>query len=91
MLTLEVPVHVRLQDLSLSALSLTFAIGKKTEEGWDIYKEDELGISQEGGGELEGLCHRYTTYSFEQTRQIVRLIVIAVSLSIDGLRPLTSS
>ncbi|KAJ7492816.1 hypothetical protein FB451DRAFT_1219654 [Mycena latifolia] len=25
--------------------------GRKTEEGWSIYKEDELGIGDEGGGE----------------------------------------
>ena len=27
-----------------------FAVGRKTEEGFLVYKEDELGITDQGGG-----------------------------------------
>lgn len=30
--------------------------GSKTEEGYVIYREDELGISNEGGGSLSHFC-----------------------------------
>lgn len=30
--------------------SLTIVTGRQTEEGWSVYKEDELGITNEGGG-----------------------------------------
>lgn len=30
---------------------LTIVSGRKTEEGWNIYKADELGLNDEGGGE----------------------------------------
>lgn len=34
-------------------------VGRQTEEGFMIYKEDELGIRDEGGGELRQLrCSR---------------------------------
>ncbi len=31
---------------------LTNLTGRQTEEGWAIYKEEELGLSNEGGGRL---------------------------------------
>jgi len=31
---------------------LTILLGRKTEEGWNVYKEDELGITAHGGGKL---------------------------------------
>jgi hypothetical protein len=30
--------------------TLTNRLGRKTEEGWDVYKADELGLNDEGGG-----------------------------------------
>ncbi|KAF8973885.1 hypothetical protein BDZ97DRAFT_1777382 [Flammula alnicola] len=52
---------------------------RKTEEGWIVYKEDELGIGDEGGGKL--LCVRdflLFTAILNQTLHCVPLIVIAV-------------
>ena len=47
-----------------------------------MYKEDELGIGDEGGGEL--LCvpsFLYSTAAFNQTHHYVRLTVTVVSHS----------
>lgn len=30
--------------------ALTCCLGRKTEEGWNVYKADELGLNDEGGG-----------------------------------------
>ncbi|KJA29277.1 hypothetical protein HYPSUDRAFT_211173 [Hypholoma sublateritium FD-334 SS-4] len=52
---------------------------RKTEEGWSVYKEDELGIGDEGGGEQ--LCvpsFSYSTAAFNQTHHYVLLIVTVV-------------
>ncbi|KAF9532074.1 hypothetical protein CPB83DRAFT_56702 [Crepidotus variabilis] len=51
---------------------------KKTAEGWLVYKEDELGISQEGGGMISLCFSVYFTASVLQTPRCVPLIVIAV-------------
>lgn len=66
---------------------------KRTEEGWLIYKEDDLGINDQGGRKilsiLSLLIPRLST-RFDQTRNCVHLIVIAVSLfqkSVDGNPP----
>lgn len=45
------PVPVRI-PLSLLPTLLTTLPGRKTEEGWNVYKEDELGITAHGGGKL---------------------------------------
>lgn len=65
---------------SWSPSFLIYAEGRKTEEGWTVYKEDELGISGEGGGKL---LYVPTTFHFtstsHQTHHYVHSIVIAVS------------
>ncbi|KAF8922396.1 hypothetical protein CPB85DRAFT_1427706 [Mucidula mucida] len=51
---------------------------RTTEEGWSIYKEDELGMSKEGGGTFK---MRLMVYLLSRTQilRCVLLIVIAVS------------
>ncbi|KAF9044864.1 hypothetical protein BDZ89DRAFT_1155653 [Hymenopellis radicata] len=51
---------------------------RTTEEGWSIYKEDELGMSKEGGGAYK---MRLMVYLLRHTQihRCVLLIVIAVS------------
>jgi hypothetical protein len=55
-------------------------LGKRTDEGYAIYKEDELGISAQGGGMYS---HTFWCVDFDiclaQTRHCVRLTVIVVS------------
>src|SRR6266511_2663661 len=53
---------------------------KRTEEGWLVYKEDELGINDTGGGKLPNMfnCSLFTTPS-NQTLHCVHLTVIVVS------------
>ena len=55
--------------------------GRKTEEGFAIYKEDELGISNTGGGKRSFLAvlDSQSCSSCLQTRRYVRSTVIAVS------------
>lgn len=48
-------VSSRCPYLHYVSLSNLFA-GRKTTEGWSIYKEDELGIHNEGGGKLSKFC-----------------------------------
>ncbi|TFK30590.1 hypothetical protein FA15DRAFT_662588 [Coprinopsis marcescibilis] len=52
---------------------------RTTEEGWSVYKEDELGISHEGGGKPTA-AHFFLLFTFlsPQTLRCVRLIVTAV-------------
>jgi len=51
--------------------------GRKTEEGWLVYKEDELGIGDEGGGKL--VCvFCFLLFTAFQTLRYVPLIVNAV-------------
>lgn len=55
--------------------------GRKTEEGFAIYKEDELGISNTGGGKRSFLAvlDSQSCSPCPQTRRYVRSTVIAVS------------
>lgn len=55
--------------------------GRKTTEGWSIYKEDELGIHNEGGGKLFKfhLLPLFTSI-WAQTHHSVPLTVTVVSL-----------
>jgi hypothetical protein len=55
---------------------LTTIAGRKTEEGWSIYKEDELGITNDGGGALRVVL--FSLSHFLKTLPFVRLIAIAV-------------
>jgi len=59
---------------------LKLSTGKRTEEGWLVYKEDELGISSTGGGKLPTAfnCSLFTVPS-NQTPRCVHLTVIVVS------------
>ncbi|KAJ7783565.1 hypothetical protein DFH07DRAFT_1054787 [Mycena maculata] len=50
---------------------------RKTEEGWSIYKEDELGIGDDGGGVLH--MPFFSLPHVLQTHLFVHLIVTAVS------------
>jgi len=53
---------------------------KKTEEGWAIYKEEELGIREEGGGKHFICCSFSLLMSaWTQTRHYAHLTVNAVS------------
>ncbi|KAF5377672.1 hypothetical protein D9615_005274 [Tricholomella constricta] len=53
---------------------------KKTEEGWTIYKEDELGIRDEGGGKHAILCSFSLFMSaWTQTRHYAHSTVTVVS------------
>lgn len=66
---------------------------KRTEEGWNVYKEDELGISHGGGGAFAAQC-RYTDSSASpKTLPCVLLTVnvvfsngIVLASSLHGLR-----
>ena len=53
--------------------------GRQTEEGWSIYKEDELGMSNEGGGETPRCCSSSDAHN-SQILHCVHLIVNAVCL-----------
>ena len=59
---------------------LTCLLGRKTEEGFSIYKEDELGITDQGGGQYYAamLYHRAHA-SLSQIPHCVLLIANAVS------------
>lgn len=62
-------------------LCLFSITGKKTEEGWSVYKEDELGIRDEGGGKLIMILFTlWRKYCLPQKLPFVRSIVNAVSL-----------
>lgn len=54
--------------------------GGKTEEGWSIYKEDELGIRDEGGGKQVCFFFFPLFMLATQTRRCAHSIVNAVSL-----------
>jgi hypothetical protein len=45
---------------AVNALMTTLNPGRRTEEGYAIYKEDELGINNEGGGQLAQLSFALT-------------------------------
>ena len=61
--TLVEPVPVRI-SLFLPPVLLTTLPGRKTEEGWNVYKEDELGITAHGGGKLNLLPSFSLCYTF---------------------------
>jgi hypothetical protein len=47
------------------------APGRKTDDGFNIYKEDELGISNAGGGMLHTSSHQHSTFTRAQTLRCV--------------------
>jgi hypothetical protein len=61
--------------------------GRKTDEGFAIYKEDELGIDVEAGGQLTPLF--VSLFTSPQEHHYVPSIVLAVS--VVPLLPLTIS
>jgi hypothetical protein len=68
---------------------LTFYAGKKTEEGWAVFKEDELGISAEAGGASRGWPRSQPVdLPHEQGRRCVLLTANAVRIT---LRPSRAS
>lgn len=77
-----------LRKCNISFLYVTRLIpsrGRKTEEGFSIFKEDELGIGDEGGGETDFLVRILSSpIYYLQTRRCVRLIVNAVCLLFDN-------
>ena len=58
----------------------TFDSGQRTEEGYPIYTEEELGMSKEGGGMLYSPLSffRNSQSYWEQILHFARLIVTAV-------------
>lgn len=64
---------------SFAVAWLRHGLGRKTEEGWNIYKEDELGISHEGGGKRIP-ARFFVLFTFvPQTHLCVRSIALVVS------------
>lgn len=60
---------------------IEFFIGKRTEEGWLIYNENELGLATEGGGKLSKTsAFLLSEMISNQTHHSVPLIAIVVSL-----------
>jgi Eukaryotic protein of unknown function (DUF1764) len=55
-------------------------IGRKTEEGFSIYKEDELGINKDGGGKEPGIAYSVESSvpDFRHTIMSVRLPMLYV-------------
>ncbi|KAG1716557.1 hypothetical protein ID866_609 [Astraeus odoratus] len=51
---------------------------RKTEEGYNIYKEDELRIGNEGGGTLARTLRDSLLFNYLQIRHFARLIAIVV-------------
>lgn len=56
--------------------------GRTTDEGWSIYKEDELGIRDDGGGKQTLVPHVVDShFGWNQTHLSAPSIAIAVSFS----------
>ena len=56
---------------------MSFAVGRKTEEGFLVYKESELGITDQGGGKFNTPCvHSRYSIRFRHSSLSVRLPVL---------------
>lgn len=55
------------------AADLILLAGRKTEEGFSIFKEDELGINVEAGGEFNSLGLRINLYCHRDPIMSLRL------------------
>lgn len=55
------------------AADLILLAGRKTEEGFSIFKEDELGINIEAGGEFKHLGLRINLYCYRDPIMSLRL------------------
>ncbi|KAG1783798.1 hypothetical protein EV702DRAFT_1055550 [Suillus placidus] len=53
---------------------------RKTDDGFNIYKEDELGISNAGGGTLRTYSHQHSTFTRAQTHRCVLSIANVVCI-----------